>query len=45
MNREDILIRRWLLAGSALAVLGLIGTVLLITVLIATNFNVLNWLE
>lgn len=45
MNQEDLQIRRYLLVGAAVAIAGFVGTVFLITVLIATNFNPLDWLE
>jgi hypothetical protein len=45
MDQEDVRIRRLLIVGSASALAGLIGTVLLITILIATNFNPLEWTE
>lgn len=42
---EDRLIRRILIAVPAVAVLGFLATVVLITVMIAYNFNILDWLE
>jgi len=45
MSQEDLQIRRFLLASAVAAVAGFVGTVFLITVLIATNFNPLEWME
>jgi len=45
MDQEDRQIRRLLIVGSAVGIAGLIGTVLGVAILIATNFNPLNWLE
>jgi hypothetical protein len=42
---EDRLIRRILIAVSTVGVLGFLATVVLITVMISCNFNVLDWLE
>lgn len=42
---EDILIRRLLIGGAVGAVLFFLLTVLVITVLISMNFNVLEWME
>jgi hypothetical protein len=42
---EDRLIRRWLVGGACLCVVGLVGMIVICTVLIATDFNLLNWLE
>lgn len=42
---EDRLIRKILIAVSAVAALGFLGTVLLITVMVSYNFNILDWLE
>jgi hypothetical protein len=42
---EDRLIRRILIAVPTVAVLGFLFTVLLITVMISYNFNILDWLE
>lgn len=45
MDQEDRQIRRVLIASATAGIAGLVGTVLAITFLIATNFNPLNWLE
>ena len=42
---EDRLIRRILIAVPTIAVLGFLLTVLLITVMVSYNFNILEWLE
>ena len=42
---EDRLIRRILIAVPTIAVLGFLLTVLLITVMVSYNFNILDWLE
>lgn len=42
---EDRLIRKILIAVPAVAVLGFLATVLLITVMVSCNFNILDWLE
>jgi hypothetical protein len=42
---EDRLIRRILIAVPTLAVVGFLLTVLLITVMVSYNFNILEWLE
>ena len=42
---EDRLIRRILIAVPALAALGFLVTVLLITVMVSYNFNILDWME
>ncbi len=42
---EDRLIRRILILVPTVALLGFLVTVLLITVMISTNFNILDWLE
>lgn len=42
---EDRLIRRILIAVPTVAVVGFLLTVLLITVMVSYNFNVLEWLE
>jgi hypothetical protein len=42
---EDRLIRRILIAVPTVAVVGFLLTVLLITVMISYNFNILEWLE
>jgi hypothetical protein len=44
-NAEDRLIRRILIAVPAVAALGLLATVLTITAMISSNFNILDWLE
>jgi hypothetical protein len=45
MDQEDRQIRRLLIAGTAVAIAGLVGTVVGVAILISTNFNPLNWLE
>ena len=42
---EDRLIQRILIAVSTLGALGFLVTVLLITVMISYNFNILGWME
>lgn len=42
---EDRLIRRILIAVPTMAVVGFLLTVLLITVMVSYNFNILEWLE
>jgi hypothetical protein len=42
---EDRLIRRILIAVPTVAVVGFLLTVLLITVMVSYNFNILEWLE
>ena len=42
---EDRLIRRILIALPTVAVVGFLLTVLLITVMVSYNFNILEWLE
>ena len=42
---EDRLIRRILIAVPTVAVVGVLLTVLLITVMISYNFNILEWME
>jgi hypothetical protein len=44
-NAEDRLIRRIFVAVPTVAVLGFLVTVVLITVMVACNFNILDWLE
>jgi hypothetical protein len=44
-DAEDRLIRRILIAIPAVAVLGFLVTVVLITVMVSCNFNILDWLE
>jgi hypothetical protein len=44
-DAEDRLIRRILIAIPAVAVLGFLVTVVLITVMVSSNFNILDWLE
>jgi hypothetical protein len=42
---EDRLIRRILIAAPTVAVVGFLLTVLLITVMVSYNFNILEWVE
>ncbi len=42
---EDRLIRRILILVPTVALLGFLVTVLLITVMVSNNFNILDWLE
>ena len=42
---EDRKIRRLLIVGAAVVTVSLLGIGLIITVMIAANFNPLNWLE
>lgn len=42
---EDRLIRRILIAVPTVAVLGFLATVVVITVMVSYNFNILDWLE
>ena len=44
-DAEDRLIRRILIAVPAVAVLGFLLTVVLITVMVSCNFNILEWVE
>ncbi|HEY5812776.1 MAG TPA: hypothetical protein VIT23_09000 [Terrimicrobiaceae bacterium] len=44
-DAEDRLIRKILIAVPAAALLGFLLTVVLITVMISCNFNLLEWLE
>jgi hypothetical protein len=42
---EDRLIRKILIVVPTVAVLGFLATVVLITVMVSCNFNILDWLE
>jgi hypothetical protein len=42
---QDPIIRAVLLSAAAVAILGMISTVLLVTAMISANFNFLNWME
>jgi hypothetical protein len=42
---EDRLIRRILIAVPTVAVLAFLATVVVITVMVSYNFNILDWLE
>jgi uncharacterized membrane protein (DUF106 family) len=44
-DAEDRLIRRILITVPTVAVLGFLLTVLLITVMVSYNFNILEWME
>jgi len=43
--KEDLLIRRILIGTVAGLVAGFLVTIVAVTVLISSNFNILNWLE
>ena len=43
--KEDLLIRRLLIAVPVFAVLGFLATVGLVAALVSANFNPMNWLE
>jgi hypothetical protein len=43
--KEDLLIRRVLIAVPVFAVLGFLATAGLIAAMVSANFNVMNWLE
>lgn len=45
LEAEERLIRRWLVCGACFCVVGLVGMIVICTVLIATDFNLFNWLE
>ena len=45
IDAEDRLIRRILIAVPTVAVLGFLLTVVLITVMVSSNFNILEWVE
>ena len=45
LYNEDMKIRRRVLVGSAFAITVFLAVVLVVTIMIATNFNLLNWLE
>lgn len=42
---EDRIIRRILIAVPTVLALGFLATVVLVTVMISYNFNILDWLE
>jgi hypothetical protein len=44
-DAEDRLIRRILIAVPTVAALGFLVTVLVITVMVSYNFNILDWME
>ncbi len=44
-DAEDRLIRRILIAVPTVAALGFLVTVLVITVMVSSNFNILDWME
>jgi hypothetical protein len=44
-DAEDRLIRRILIVVPTVALVGFLVTVALITVLVSSNFNILDWLE
>jgi uncharacterized membrane protein (DUF106 family) len=44
-DAEDRLIRRILIAVPTVAALGFLVTVLVITVMVSCNFNILDWME
>ena len=43
--KEDLLIRRILIGAGFSLVVGFLLTVLVVFVLVSSNFNVMNWLE
>jgi len=45
VEKEEILIRRILIALPVFALLGFLATVVLVTVMVSYNFNLLNWME
>ncbi len=45
MDKEDRQIRGLLIAAATVAVLGFLSTVAMVTVMVAVNFNFLNWME
>ncbi|MEO8207006.1 MAG: hypothetical protein ABI615_12565 [Chthoniobacterales bacterium] len=44
-NTEDRNIRRFLIAAACAAALGLLTVAITIGVMVACNFNILNWME
>jgi len=44
-EKEDLLIRRILIATPVFLVAGFLATVALVAVMISYNFNPMNWLE
>jgi hypothetical protein len=44
-DAEDRLIRRIFIAVPTVAVLGFLAIVALVTVMVACNFNILDWLQ
>jgi hypothetical protein len=42
---EDIFIRNLIISASTLAVFALLMVAMAITVLVSTNFNILQWME
>ena len=44
-TKEDLLIRRMLIATSVVAVLGFLTTLVVIAAMVSANFNFLNWME
>lgn len=42
---EDLKIRKLLVAAGVLGLTGFLATILVVTVVVAYNFNILNWLE
>lgn len=45
LSAEDLKIRKLLVAAGVLGLTGFIAAVLVVTVLVAYNFNILSWLE
>ena len=43
--KEDLLIRRILIGTGLSLVVGLLLSIVAVTVLVSMNFNILNWLE
>jgi hypothetical protein len=45
VNKEDLLIRRILIATATMAVGGFLMTIVVVAVMVSSNFNFMNWLE
>lgn len=43
--KEDLLIRRILIGTGLIVVVGFLFSIVVVAVLVSSNFNVLNWLE
>lgn len=44
-DKEDLMIRRVLIASGLSLVVGFLFTVVVIAVMISSNFNIMRWLE